>query len=79
MLLFIQSLENKQIMAGVLNCMSDKGDEYCALSGELQLAALEGHLTKPIDVGYISGGVEALDMLCTIAGTATYGPQPSWA
>lgn len=79
LLLFIQSLENKQIMAGVLACMSDDtGEEYCALSGEALVVALDGLLQKAIKCGCVIQEVEAFDLLCAIAGIASYGPEPGW-
>lgn len=78
LLLFIQSLENKQIMAGVLACMSDGGEEYCALSGEALVTALDGLLDKAVKAGEITAEVKALDLLCAITGIASYSPEADW-
>lgn len=78
LLLFIQSLENKQIMAGVLACMSDGGDEYCALSGEALVMALDGLLDAAAKAGEITAEVHALDLLCAITGIASYSPEADW-
>jgi len=79
MLLFTHSLENKQIMAGVLACMSkDGGEEYCALSGETLVTALEGLLETAITAGEISPEVKALDLLCAITGIASFSPETDW-
>lgn len=80
LLLFVQSLENKQIMAGVLECMSegDEGENYCALSGEVLVSALDGLLDRAVRSGDIVQKVESLDLLCAIAGIASYGPEPGW-
>jgi AcrR family transcriptional regulator len=78
LLLFIQSLENKQIMAGVLACMSDGGDKYCALSGEALVMALDGLLDAAAKAGEITAEVQALDLLCAITGIASYSPEADW-
>lgn len=79
LMLFIQSLENKQIMAGVLACMSeDGGADYCALSGELLVTVLDGLLQDAIRSGSIREDIESLDLLCAIAGIASYSPDPKW-
>ncbi|WP_321922554.1 TetR/AcrR family transcriptional regulator [Burkholderia sp. BCC1998] len=79
LMLFIQSLENKQIMAGVLACMSeDGGADYCALSGELLVTVLDGLLQNAIRSGSIGQKIESLDLLCAIAGIASYSPDPTW-
>ena len=77
--LFIRSLENKQIMAGVLACMTDEGSEgYCALSGEVLVTVLDGLLQNAIRNGNITHEIESLDLLCAIAGIASYSPKPNW-
>lgn len=78
LLLFIESLENKQIMAGVLSCISDGGEEYCALSGEVLVAALDRLLEGAMLSGKPERTVESLDLLCAIAGIATYAEAPAW-
>ncbi|WP_321922556.1 hypothetical protein [Burkholderia sp. BCC1998] len=67
-----------QIMAGVLSCMSGGGDEFCALSGEVLVAALDRLLERAVQSGDIVRAVESLDLLCAIAGIASYGPEPGW-
>lgn len=78
LLLFVRSLEDKQIMAAILSCMDGGGDDYCALSGEVLVAALDGLLEDAIRSGEVSQPVESLDLLCAIAGIASYGPAPGW-
>lgn len=79
LLLFTDSLANKQIMAGVLSCMSEgDGDEFCSFSGEALVAALDGLLERAIRSGEIGRKVESLDLLCAIAGIASYGPELAW-
>jgi len=78
LLLFTDSLANKQIMAGVLSCVSNDGDEFCALSGEVLLAALDGLLERARRSGDVVREVESLDLLCAIAGIASYGSDSDW-
>jgi AcrR family transcriptional regulator len=78
LLLFIHSLENKQILAGVLSCISEEGEEYCALSGEVLVRALDGLLARAVENGDVVRKIESLDVLCAIAGIASYGEEPDW-
>nr|WP_241023400.1 TetR/AcrR family transcriptional regulator [Paraburkholderia sp. Ac-20340] len=79
LLLFIESLANRQIMAGVLSCMSPDADEFCALSGESLVTALDRLLKRAVQSGDVVVAIESLDLLCAIAGIASYIPEPDWA
>lgn len=77
--LFIQSLDNKQIMAGVLASTRDESnDGYCSLSGELLVTVLDSLLQNAVQNGSITRDIESLELLCAIAGIASYNPEPNW-
>lgn len=78
LLLFVNYLENKQIMAAVLNSMSGDSDKFCTLSGEKLIGALDALLTRAKRSGDVISKVESLDMLCAIAGIASFGGEPGW-
>jgi len=58
--------------------MSEEGEGYCALSGELIVAALDGLLEQAVENGDVVRKIESLDVLCAIAGIASYGQEPGW-
>ncbi|WP_113625496.1 TetR/AcrR family transcriptional regulator [Pectobacterium peruviense] len=76
--LFVHALENKQIMAGVLSCISDNEETFCTLSGEVIVAALDGLIERAKQSGDITQDADSLDLLCAIAGIASYHPTPQW-
>ncbi|MDH2622541.1 helix-turn-helix domain containing protein [Acinetobacter baumannii] len=78
LLLFIKSLENKQIMVGVLSSLSGNGERYCTLSGEALVLALETLLHAEMKTKEISANIDALDILCAICGIASFYPKEDW-
>ncbi|QZN95013.1 TetR/AcrR family transcriptional regulator [Symbiopectobacterium purcellii] len=78
LLVFIDTLKNKQIMAGVLSCRSNGGDAFCALSGEVLVTAFDTLLAHVLQEGSIVQDIRALDILCAIAGIASYGQESEW-
>ncbi|MEW5289976.1 TetR family transcriptional regulator [Erwinia papayae] len=79
LMLFIESLENKQIMAGILSCMKDEGGEtYCALSGEVLVTALEKLIATAVKADVVTDSISASDILCAISGIASYAAESEW-
>ncbi|CAJ0821507.1 hypothetical protein LMG18101_04648 [Ralstonia flaminis] len=83
LLLFIGYLSNKQIHADVLNCMvsgedGEGGDRLCTLSAEAIVEALTLLLQRARKAGEILHPIEPLELLCAIAGVATFGADTDW-
>jgi AcrR family transcriptional regulator len=80
LLMFVDYLANKQIMAEVLKCMTgdSETDSAFALSGEKLIDALAALLDRARRNGDIMLEVEPLDMLCAVAGVASLGSESGW-
>lgn len=80
LLLFVDYLANKQIMAEVLKCMTSAEDTDSAfvLSGEKLIEALDSLLQRGRRSGDIAQKLESLDILCAIAGVASFGSESGW-
>ena len=77
--LFIHALETRQILSGVLDPSTSAGDdELCGVSGEVLVSALDGLLNRAIQSGDMVRRIEAFDLLCAVAGIATYRRKTSW-
>ncbi len=83
LLLFIGYLANKQIHADVLNCLisgqDDEGsDTLCTLSADAIVEALTLLMQRAREAGDIHQPIEPLELLCAIAGVATFGVDTDW-
>ena len=78
LILFISFLESKQVMAGVIASISGDDEGFCSAAGNELVDALSGLLERAVSGGAARDDSQALDILCAIAGIATYGPQPGW-
>lgn len=78
LLLFIGYLANKQIQADVLNCMVGGDDRLCTLSGDAIVEALTLLIQRAKQSGEVRHSIESLDLLCAIAGVATFGIDADW-
>ncbi|MGM3275537.1 TetR/AcrR family transcriptional regulator [Ralstonia sp. 24A2] len=78
LLLFIGYLANKQIHADVLNCMVGGKDDVCTLSADAIVEALTLLMQRAREAGEIHHPIEPLELLCAIAGVATFGVDTDW-
>nr|WP_233177001.1 TetR/AcrR family transcriptional regulator [Ralstonia sp. ASV6] len=83
LLLFIGYLSNKQIHADVLNCMvsgedGEGADRLCTLSADAIIGALTLLMQRAREAGEIHHPIEPLELLCAIAGVATFGVDTDW-
>ena len=77
--LFIHALETRQILSGVLDPSTSAGeDELCGVSGEVLVSALDGLLSRALQSGDMVSKIDAFDLLCAVAGIATYRRKPGW-
>ena len=77
-LLFIHALETRQMLSEVLDPNTSNTGELCGVSGEVLVSALNGLLDRAIESGDMVSRIEAFDLLCAVAGIATYRRKPSW-
>ncbi|WP_316155027.1 hypothetical protein [Cupriavidus sp. BIC8F] len=73
LLLFVDYMANKQIQAGVLNYMTGGSDRLCMLSGDVLDNALATLIARAKQSGEIVLAVEPIDLLCAVAGIASFG------
>ncbi|AXV84787.1 TetR/AcrR family transcriptional regulator [Ralstonia solanacearum] len=78
LLLFVGYLANKQIQADVLNCMVGGDDRLCTLSVDALIEALTLLIQRAKQSGEIRLAIEPLDLLCAVAGVATFGADTDW-
>ena len=78
LLLFIGYLANKQIRADVLNCMVGGESDACNLSADAIVEALTLLMQRAKEAGEIHHPIEPLELLCAIAGVATFGVDTDW-
>lgn len=78
LLLFIEYLSTKRIMADVLSLLGPNEDKICAASAERLIAACGGLLDKAKESGDLRLEVEPLDLLMAIGGGANLGHAPQW-
>jgi AcrR family transcriptional regulator len=78
LLLFIEYLANKEIMAEILNTLTKRHDPLCVSSGEKLVEALATLLERGKRSGDIIQKVEPLDLLCAITGIASFVAEPEW-
>ena len=78
LLLFIGYLANKQIHADVLNCMAGGESDVCTLSADAIVEALNLLMQRAREAGEIHHPIEPLELLCAIAGVATFGVDTDW-
>ncbi len=78
LLLFVDYMANKQIQADVLNCMTGGSDRLCTLSGDALVEALARLIERAKQSGEIGLAVEPLELLCAVAGVATFGADLDW-
>nr|WP_261312590.1 TetR/AcrR family transcriptional regulator [Ralstonia insidiosa] len=78
LLLFVGYLANKQIHADVLNCMAGGESDVCTLSADAIVEALTLLMQRAREAGEIHHPIEPLELLCAIAGVATFGVDTDW-
>ncbi len=79
LLLFVDYMASKQLQADVLSCMTGGSDRLCTLSADALVEALATLIERAKQRGEIGLAVEPLDLLCAIAGVATFGADLDWA
>jgi len=78
LLLLVGYLASKQIHADVPNCMAGGYDRPCSLSGDAIVEALTLLIQRAEQRGEIQLAIEPMDLLCAIAGVATFGADGDW-
>ena len=78
LLLFIDYLATKRIMADVLSLLGPRADSICAASADRLIAACGDLLDTARGSGDIRREVEPLDLLMAIGGGANLGHAPQW-
>lgn len=78
LLLFIDYLANKEIMAEILNSLTRSRDPLCPSSGHKTVAALAGLLEQAERHGATVRKADSLDLLCAITGVASFQSQGDW-
>jgi hypothetical protein len=67
LLLFVNYLVNKQIMAEILNRLAGRSERVCSHSPEILVDTLTNLLDRAKKSGALAAEVEAMDLLCAIA------------
>jgi AcrR family transcriptional regulator len=78
LLLFVDYLSTKRIMADVLSLLGPGADQICAVSGDKLLRACSALLENARLSGDIRREVEPLDLLMAAGGGANLGHPPNW-
>ncbi len=78
LLLFIEYLSTKRIMAEVLSLLGTGADQICAASGEKLIEAMSSLIDNANRKGDLRNDVEPLDLLTAIGGTASLRYAPNW-
>lgn len=78
LLLFIEYLSTKRIMADVLILLGNGADRICAVSAERLIEACGRLLQNARENGDIRRPVEPLDLLVAVGGGANLGYAPDW-
>ena len=78
LLLFVDYLAKKEIMAEILNSLNNRRDRLCASSGEKLVDALATLLERAKGNGDIVQKVEPVDLLCAITGIASFVGKADW-
>lgn len=78
LLLFIDYLSTKRIMADVLSLLGPGEDRICAASADRLITACGDLLDRARGSGDIRREVEPLDLLMAIGGGANLGHAPQW-
>ena len=78
LLLFVNYLANKQIMAEILNSLGGRSERVRSHLLEILVDTLANLLDRAKKGGALAAEVEAMDLLCAIAGVATFGTEDGW-
>ena len=78
LLLFVNYLANKQIMAEILNRLAGRSERVRSHLPEILVHTLTNLLDRAKKSGALAAEVEAMDLLCAIAGVATFGTEDGW-
>ncbi|MBB5350929.1 AcrR family transcriptional regulator [Haloferula luteola] len=77
LLLFVNYLANKQIMAEILSNLAGRTERDTSHS-EILVETLADLLACAKKSGDLAANVEAMDLLCAVAGVATFGTPEGW-
>ncbi|XUY29920.1 TetR/AcrR family transcriptional regulator (plasmid) [Agrobacterium sp. rho-8.1] len=78
LMMFIDYLSTKQIMAEVLSLLGPGADRICAVSGDKLIEAMGRLLTNAKLKGDVCRDVEPLDLLMAIGGASNLNHAPNW-
>ena len=79
MLLFVDYIAAKQIIAPALNTMVGKPSKLFDASGALIKAAINGLVSRAIKSGDIRADLEPLDLLRALVGVSNVASMPDWS
>jgi AcrR family transcriptional regulator len=79
MLLFVDYIAAKQIIAPALNTMMGKPSKLFDASGTLIKTAISGLVSRAIKSGDVRADLDALDLLRALVGVSNVASMPDWS
>jgi AcrR family transcriptional regulator len=79
MLLFVDYIAAKQIIAPALNTMMGKPSKLFDASGTLIKTALSGLVSRAIESGDVRADLDPLDLLRALVGVSNVASMPDWS
>ena len=78
MLLFVDYIAGKQLIAPALNGTIDGGTEVTARSGKVIKQAIRELASRAVAVGEFDATIDAIDLLRALVGVANVSSSPDW-
>jgi AcrR family transcriptional regulator len=78
MLLFVDYIATKQLIAPALNSLLSDSSELCRSSGAQIMGAINGLVVRAIRSGDIRGDLDPLDLLRALVGVSNVASVPDW-
>jgi AcrR family transcriptional regulator len=78
MLLFVDYIATKQLIAAALNTVVCDTSKLFAASGELIIGAVNALVKRAVDSGEIRADIEPLDLLRALIGVSNVASVPDW-
>lgn len=78
MLLFVDYIATKKLIAGAVNASVDGGNPLLKTSAEIIRRAIGSLATRAIDSGELDPNVDALDLLRALVGVSNVSASPDW-
>lgn len=78
LILFVDYIATKQVIAPALNSLLGGTDEIYADSRTVLTAAIDGLVARAMASGDIRPDIEPVDLLCALGGISNYATGPGW-